>query len=156
MFTDQPGRCKLTEHQIRTTTEKPICQRPYRIPEAKQESVKEALNEMLEQGHIQPSNSPWSSPVVLVNKPDGLIRMCIDYRKLNEITVSDAYPVPRVSEILEKIGKAKYLSHFDLVKGYWQVPISENTREKSAFVTPFGLYEFLVMPFGLVNAPAMF
>jgi hypothetical protein len=94
VFTEQPGRCKLNEHQIRTTAERPICQRPYRVPEAKQASLKEALNEMLEQGHIQPSNTPRNYPVVLVNKPDGSIRTCIDYRKRNEITVSDAYPVP--------------------------------------------------------------
>ncbi|XP_062569214.1 uncharacterized protein LOC134231291 [Saccostrea cucullata] len=156
VFTDKPGHCNLTEHQIRTTTETPISLRPYRIPEAKQECVKKALNEMLEQGHIQKSNSPWSSPVVLVNKPDGSIRICIDYRKLNEITVSDAYPVPRINDILEKVGKAKYLSHFDLVKGYWQVPLSKDSREKSAFVTPYGLYEFLVMPFGMKTSPATF
>jgi hypothetical protein len=118
--------------------------------------VKEALNEMLEQGHIQPSNSPWSSPVVLVNKQDESIRMCIDHRRLNEITVFDAYSVPQVADILGKNGKAKYLSHVDLVKGYWQVPLSENTREKSAFVTPFRLYKFLVMLFRMKTSPATF
>lgn len=156
VFTNKPGHCTLTEHSIRTTTETPIFQRPYRIPEAKQAAVKDAIEEMLKQRQIQPSNSPWSSPVVLVNKPDGTIRICIDYRKLNEITVSDAYPVPRISDILEKVGNAKFLSHFDLTKGYWQVPLSEDSREKSAFVTPYGLYEFLVMPFGMKTSPATF
>ncbi|KAK3090518.1 hypothetical protein FSP39_012438 [Pinctada imbricata] len=156
VFTDKPGRCTLTEHRIRTTTETPISQKPYRIPYAKQEQVKKALNDMLEQGQITQSKSPWSSPIVLVNKPDGSLRMCIDYRKLNEVTISDAYPVPRISDILEKVGNAKYLSRFDLTKGYWQVPLSEDTREKSAFVTPYGLYEFTVMPFGMKTSPATF
>lgn len=80
--------------------------------------MKDAIEEMLKQEQIQPSNSPWSSPVVLVNKPDGTIRICIDYRKLNEITVPGAYPVLRISDILEKVGNAKFLSHFDLTKGY--------------------------------------
>ncbi|KAK3091449.1 hypothetical protein FSP39_019925 [Pinctada imbricata] len=156
VFTDKPGRCTLTEHRIRTTTETPISQKPYRIPYAKQEQVKKALNDMLEQGQITQSKSPWSSPIVLVNKPDGSLRMCIDYRKLNEVTISDAYPVPRISDILEKVGNAKYLSRFDLTKGYWQVPLSEDTREKSAFVTPYGSYEFTVMPFGMKTSPATF
>ncbi|KAK3098880.1 hypothetical protein FSP39_023928 [Pinctada imbricata] len=156
VFTDKPGRFTLTEHQIRTTTETPISQKPYRIRYAKQEQVKKALNDMLEQGQITQSKSPWSSPIVLVNKPDGSLRMCIDYRKLNEVTISDAYPVPRISDILEKVGNAKYLSRFDLTKGFWQVPLSEDTREKSAFVTPYGLYEFTVMPFGMKTSPATF
>ena len=93
---------------------------------------------------------------MLVNKPDGSLRMCIDYRKLNDISLSDAYPIPRISDILEKIGHSKYLSRFDLTKGYWQVPLSEDTKEKSAFITPYGLYEFNVMPFGMKTSPATF
>jgi hypothetical protein len=104
---------------------------------------------MSDQGIIRPSKSAWSSPVVLVNKPDGSIRICIDYRKLNMISLSDGYPVPRICEVFEQIGNAQYLSRFDLTKGYYQVPLSDDTKEKSAFVTPFGLYEFNVMPFGM-------
>jgi hypothetical protein len=96
-------------------------------------------SDMSDQGIIRPSKSAWSSPVVLVNKPGGSIRICIDYRKLNMISLSDGYPVPRISEVFEQIGNAQYLSRFDLTKGYYQVPLSDDTKEKSAFVTPFGL-----------------
>ncbi|XP_062614536.1 uncharacterized protein LOC134276295 [Saccostrea cucullata] len=156
IFTSKPGKCDVISHTIRTTSENPITQRPDRIPEAKKQEVKESLNEMLEQGLITPSKSPWASPIVLVNKPDGTIRICVDYRKLNEITLTDPYPIPRMSEIFEKIGSAKYLSRFDLTKGYWQVPLAKETREKSAFITPFGLFEFTVMPFGMKTSPASF
>ncbi|XP_062586907.1 uncharacterized protein LOC134248532 [Saccostrea cucullata] len=156
IFTSKPGKCDVISHTIKTTSENPITQRPYRIPEAKKQEVKESLNEMLEQGLITPSKSPWASPIVLVNKPDGTIRICVDYRKLNEITLTDPYPIPRMSDIFEKIGSAKYLSRFDLTKGYWQVPLAKETREKSAFITPFGLFEFTVMPFGMKTSPASF
>ncbi|XP_062594943.1 uncharacterized protein LOC134256302, partial [Saccostrea cucullata] len=156
IFTSKPGKCDVISHTIKTMSENPITERPYRIPEAKKQEVKESLNEMLEQGLITPSKSPWASPIVLVNKPDGTIRICVDYRKLNEITLTDPYPIPRMSEVFEKIGSAKYLSRFDLTKGYWQVPLAKETREKSAFITPFGLFEFTVMPFGMKTSPASF
>ncbi|XP_065277149.1 uncharacterized protein LOC135893275 [Emys orbicularis] len=111
---------------------------------------------MLALGVIQPSASPWASPVVLVPKKDGSIRFCVDYRKLNAITVSDAYPMPRTDEILDKLGGARYLTTLDLTKGYWQVPLDPEARAKSAFTTPIGLLEFLVLPFGLKRAPATF
>jgi hypothetical protein len=92
----------------------------------------------------------------LVNKPDGTLRICVDYRKLNEITLIDLHPIPRMCDIFEKIGNAKYLSWFDLTKGYWQFPLAEEAREKSAFITPFGLFEFTIMPFGMKTSPASF
>ncbi|XP_069074081.1 astrocytic phosphoprotein PEA-15 isoform X1 [Pleurodeles waltl] len=105
---------------------------------------------------IEPSVSPWCSPVVLVPKPDGSVRFCIDFCKLNDISLFDTYPIPRVDDVLEKLGKAKYLSTLDLTKGYWQIPLSSEDKEKTAFSTPSGLYHFTVFPFGLHGAPATF
>ena len=110
---------------------------------------------MLQTGVIRPSKSPWASPIVMVEK-DGSIRFCVDYRKLNKVSKFDAYPLPRAEEIFESIGPAKVISTLDLAKGYWQIPMAPESQEKTAFTTPFGLYEFQVMPFGLHNAPATF
>ena len=111
---------------------------------------------MLDMGIIRPSESPWASGVVIVPKPDNTIRFCIDYRKLNQVTKMDAYPIPSMDRMIEKVASAKYITTFDLTKGYWQIPLEESTIEKSAFITSKGLYEFLVMPFGMKTAPATF
>ncbi|CAM5172757.1 unnamed protein product [Eretmochelys imbricata] len=111
---------------------------------------------MLALGVIQPSSSPWASPVVLVPKKDGSIRFCVDYRKLNAIIVSNAYLMPRTDEILDKLGGTRYLTTVYLTKGYWQVPLDLEARAKSAFTTPIEIFEFLVLPFGLKGAPATF
>ncbi|KAJ1199344.1 hypothetical protein NDU88_003181 [Pleurodeles waltl] len=111
---------------------------------------------MLELGVVEPSTSPWCSPVVLVPKPDGTIRFCIDFRKLNEHSMFDTYPIPRVDDVLEKLGKAKYMSTLDLTKGYWKIPLAPEDKEKTAFSTQSGLYQFTVLPFGLHGAPATF
>lgn len=108
------------------------------------------------QGIIQPSSSPWASPVVLVPKKDGSLRFCIDYRRLNTITRKDVYPLPRVDDLLVALGEAQYFTSLDLASGYWQIGLSEDARQKSTFVTYNGLFEFLRMPFGLCNAPATF
>ncbi|CAM5097551.1 unnamed protein product [Natator depressus] len=111
---------------------------------------------MSQMGVIRPSESAWASPVVLVPKPDGEVRFCVDYRKLNAVTRPDNYPMPRTDELLEKLGRAQFISALDLTKGYWQVPLDESAKERSAFTTHLGLYEFNVLPFGLRNAPATF
>ncbi|CAM5132510.1 unnamed protein product [Natator depressus] len=111
---------------------------------------------MLQMGVIHPSGSAWASPVVLVPKPDGEICFCMDYCKLNAVTRPDNYPMPRTDELLEKLGRAQFISTLDLTKGYWQVPLDESAKERSAFTTHVGLYEFNVLPFGLRNAPATF
>lgn len=111
---------------------------------------------MLDHGVIRPSSSPWAAPIVLVTKKDGSVRFCVDFRKLNSIATFDSYPMPRVEELFETVGGAKVMTTLDLAKGYWQIPLSATSREKTAFATPDGLYEFEVMPFGLHSAPATF
>ena len=92
----------------------------------------------------------------MVEKKNGDVRFCVDFRKLNQVALFDAYPMPRVEDVLESVGPAKYISTLDLARGYWQVPLAEGAKDKTAFTTPFGLFEFTVMPFGLHNAPATF
>ena len=111
---------------------------------------------MLKDGVIEPSNSPWSSPVILVRKKDGSYRFCADYRKLNLVTVKDVYPLPRIDDALSRLEKTRYFSSMDLQSGFWQIEVAPESREKTAFVTPDGLWQFKKMPFGLCNSPASF
>ena len=104
---------------------------------------------MLDRGLITSCISEWSSPVTLVPKPDGSIRFCVDYRKVNTLTKSDAYPLPRVDACIDAIGNAKFMTKLDLVRGYWQIPLTERAKDISTFVTPQGTYRFEVMPYGL-------
>ena len=114
------------------------------------------LVDMLDKDIIQPSVSPWASPVVLVPKKDGTLRFCVDYRQLNSITSKDAYPLPRIDETLDTLAGSVWFTTLDLISGYWQVEVKPEDREKTAFCTKDGLFEFKVMPFGLCNAPATF
>ena len=155
-FSQEPGYTRLAVHKVETPGQTPLRQPPYRIPEAVREGMRKEIDEMLRLGVIEPSESPWASPVVLVPKKDGTTRFCVDYRRLNDKTVTDAYPMPRMDELLDRISAGKYLTTIDLCKGYWQIPLAEDARLKSAFITPFGLYQFRVMPFGMKNAPATF
>ncbi|CAM5173325.1 unnamed protein product, partial [Eretmochelys imbricata] len=139
-----------------TRSHPPIRCSPFRVTGKTAQDLEREVRDMLDLGVIQPSASPWASPVVLVPKKDGLVRFCVDYRKLNAITVSDAYPVPRPDDFLDKLGGARYLTTTDLTKCCWQVPLDADARLKSAFITPLGLYEFLTLPFGLKGAPATF
>ena len=150
------GRTDLVQHDIQTGEAAPIKQHVRRPPIHQREAAQEEVDKMLKQGIIEPSSSPWASPVVLVKKKDGSVRYCIDYRQLNAVTRKDSYPLPRIDDSLESLGSARYFSTLDLASGYWQVGLTEAAKEKSAFCTTSGLYQFKVMPFGLANAPATF
>ena len=128
----------------------------YRVPEACREAIQEEVGRMLQLRVIEEYHSAWSSPVVLVPKQDGTFRFCNDFRRLNEESEFDAYPMPRVDELIERLGPARYLTTLDLTKGYWQVPLTRTAREKTAFATPGGLYQDTVLPFGVNGAPATF
>ena len=153
---DAPGRTSVGTHEIHTETAKPIRQRPYRLPFSQRDKVKQELLKMQEMDVIQPSHSDCASPIVLVPEKNGSVRFCVDYRKLNQISRFDAYSMPRVDDIIDRLGKAKYITKIDLTRGYWQVLMSKQSRKKSAFITQFRLFEFKTMPFGLHGAPATF
>ena len=136
--------------------QKPIKQHPYRCNPLKQAQFNEEIRYMEENGIIENSNSPWSSPCILVPKPDLSFRFCTDYRKVNSVTKSDSYPLPRIDDCIDKVGNAKFVSTYDLLKGYWQVPLTSRAKQISAFITPQGLYQYKVLPFGMKNAPATF
>lgn len=151
------GPIDRAEHCIKLTNPNPIKQwyRP-RNP-AMQKIIDEEMGKMLEEGIIEPSASAWSSPVVLVKKRDNTRRFCIDFRQLNEVTIKDAYPLPHVYATLDKLRDAQYLSTLDLKSGYWQIPLSKESRPLTAFAVPGrGLMQFRVMPFGLHSAATTF
>ncbi|XP_078241708.1 uncharacterized protein LOC144586777 [Pogona vitticeps] len=156
VFSNKPGIVKGVMHRIHTGDAPPQAVSPYRVTGPYRDKVRKELDEMLRENIIVPSSSPWSSPIVLVDKPDGSIRFCVDYRKLNCVTTPDAYPMPRLDNLIETIGGCRFISSLDLVKGYWQLRIDPRDQEKTAFCSPFGLYEFRVLSFGLRNAPATF
>ncbi|KZS06388.1 Uncharacterized protein APZ42_030171 [Daphnia magna] len=146
----------LVQHTINVGEALPIHLPPHRMSVRERVVVRELVDDMLERGIIEPSFSPWSSPVVLVRKKTGEVRFCVDYRRLNEVTKKDVYPLPRIDDILDRLGGAKYFSQLDLASGYWQVRMDPAHKERTAFVTADGLYEFNRMPFVLCNAPATF
>ena len=131
----------------------PVSQAPYRPGLNWKGKVKEAVEKLLHAGFVRPSTSPWSSPVIPVPKPDGSIRLVVDYRAVNRLTQVDRYPLPRLDELLAQVGKAKFLTTLDLSQGYHQVPLTEESVPKTAFITTFGKFEYVRLPFGLVNAP---
>lgn len=147
------GRTNATVHKIDTGEAEPVKQRHHNISPYMLEYLNQELDRMLELGVVRPSCSPWASPVLLVKKPNGEKRLCFDGRKLNSLTKKDAYPLPHVNHILSKLTGARYLSSIDLKAAFWQIPLEEGSCEKTAFVIPSrGLFEFVVMPFGLSNA----
>lgn len=151
------GRTNLVEHTIDTGNAKPIKQAPYRVPLAKRESAEKEIREMAEKGIIEPSVSPWCSPVVMVTKPNGSVRFCCDFRKLNDCTVKDSQPLPRIDDTLDALSGSAWFSTLDCKSGFWQVGLSHKDRNKTSFCIQGGpVWQFTVMPFGLCNAPATF
>ena len=156
VFDETLGHTDVIQHNIDTGSALPIRQYPRRLPYAYREETKQQVTDMLQQGVIQPSHSPWASPIVLVKKKDGKYRFCIDYRKLNEVTKKDAHPLPRIDDLLDALIGSHYFSTLHLRSGYWQVSVADADREKTAFITPDGLWEFIRLPFGVCGGPATF
>lgn len=157
LFDSIQGPTNQIQHHIRVTTKIPIKQR-YRPQNPKmQEVINTEVDRMLEEDIIEPSSSPWSSPIVIVKKKDGKPRFCIDFRKVNQVSEKDAYPLPFISAILDRLREARYISSLDLKQGYWQIPLDNKSRPITAFtVSGRGLFQFKVLPFGLHSAPATF
>ncbi|CAL9691326.1 unnamed protein product [Knipowitschia caucasica] len=156
LFQETPGFTSLVQHKIRLKKDAPVRQRSYRIPERLVPVLQKEIRFMLELGIIEVSSSAWCSPIVLVPKKDESLRFCIDFRYINAISNFDPYPMPRIDDLLERVGSAAYITTLDLSKGYWQLALAPEAKELTAFRTPFGMFQFRVMPFGLQGAPATF
>jgi transposase InsO family protein len=153
---DDLGFTKITEMVIELEDTQPVVYRPYRMSYAERILVRNMVQEMLDNGIVRESSSPYASPIVLVQKKTGDKRLCVDYRALNRKTKKDHYPLPRVEDQLDQLSGNTLFTSLDLASGYYQIPIAEESRPKTAFVTPDGQYEYNRMPFGLVNAPSVF
>jgi hypothetical protein len=134
----------------------PVNRLIYRLSPSELEELRRTLDDLLAKGFIQPSNSPWGGPVLFAPKEDGGLRFCIDYRGLNKQIKENAYPLPRADDLIDQLQGAEYFSEIDLRSGYWQIPISSDDVQKTAFCTRYGHFEWLVLPFDLTNAPAAF
>ncbi|KAL0554271.1 hypothetical protein IC582_008188 [Cucumis melo] len=134
----------------------PISQAPYRMAPSELKELKMQLQELVDKGYIRPSVSPWGAPVLFVKKKDGTLRLYIDYRQLNKVTIRNKYPLPRIDDLFDQLRGAALFSKIDLRSGYHQLKVRESDIAKTAFRTRYGHYEFRVMPFGLTNAPAVF
>ena len=150
------GYTNLIEHTIDVGDHKPIKQAPRRVPVAFASEEEKVIKQLEQQGIIRKSTSPWASPICLVRKKSGKIRPCFDYRRLNEITQKDAFPLPRINDCLDSVAGAKLFSTFDLTSGFHQIAIKESDIPKIAFCTKYGLYKYLTMPMGMTNSPAVF
>ena len=144
------------KHKIDTGSAKPIKQRLCHTPIGFEGEEEKHLKMMLKCGVIQLSSSEWASPSVLVCKKDGGLHWCIDYQLLNDVTVKDAYPLPLIEDCLDTLSGCEFFSSLDMASGYWQIVMEESDQSKTAFLTKYGLYKFVHMPFGLCNAPATF
>ena len=156
VFGSVPGRTHLVTHDIEVGEAKPVKLPPYRASPQKQQLLKKELEYMLQHDLIRRAYSEWSSPVTLQPKPDGRVRLCGDFRKVNTLSKTDTYPLPRVDDSVDRIGAATYITKVDLMKGYWQVPLTDRAKEIASFVVNGQIYQCQVMPYGLKNAPATF
>ena len=149
-----PRETDVIQHRVKQTDDTPIRCKPYPLQYAMREELWKEVDSMLEMGVVRPSTSPYASPIVMVNKKDSSKRVCVDFRKLNKITEVDPEPITTAEDLFHRLSGKKYLSKIDLTKGYWQKPVAPEDVYKTAFVTPYGQYEFLQMPFGMVNSGA--
>lgn len=162
VFNNKPGRTTLVEHSIHTGHSAPIQTKCRPFSGKLKQILEKEIQEMLELDVIEPAASPWSSVPVVVGKKgldengDPQFRICVDFRPINKITTFDAHPLPRVDDLLDQVSGAQYISCLDLSKGFWQVPLAQDSKCKTAFSTPFGQFQFKVLPFGLANSPATF
>jgi hypothetical protein len=155
----EPGKlpeADLPPVRIETEPGKLVTQRPYRTALAKRELIEQEVDKMLQLGVIRPSHSPWASAVTLVPTKDGSTRFCIDYRQLNSVTIKDRYPLPLIQDIFDQLGGSKLFSTLDMRSGFWQLPMSPESIEKTAFVCHRGQFECPRLPFGLANAPSVY
>ncbi|EFA12439.1 Retrovirus-related Pol polyprotein from transposon 297-like Protein [Tribolium castaneum] len=150
------GKASSVEMKIQLTTEKPVCHRPRQFSEFERIKIREIVDELLANGIVRESQSPYASPVLLVKKKNGQLRLVVDYRALNKITVQDKYPLPLIEEQLRRLAGGKFFTSLDLFSGYYHIPVSEDSIHYTAFITQDGHYEFTRVPFGLTNAPAVF
>jgi len=151
-----PGATDLVTHRIDVGDNQPINSAPYRVSPTERRIIDSEVDRMIKDNIIEPSKSPWASPVVLVSKKDGSIRFCVDYRRLNNLTKKDVYPLPRLDDSLTALNGSQFFTTLDLTAGYNQIPMHSKSRELTAFITSNGLYQYKVMPFGLSNSPATF
>ena len=156
VVTTELGRIGSVSCELDTGQASALRSGSYRIAPGLMEPLKDEIKGLLRAGFIVSSKSPWSSPMVPVKKTDGTIRLCIDFRQLNKVTVPDPYHMPRVDDLLDELAEAKWMSKLDLNKGFYQVPLGIDVQAKTAFCSPWGKYHFTRMPFGLRNAPAAF
>ncbi len=150
------GRITIARHHITTVPHPPITLRPYRRPHNEYDEISKQIEELKKMNLVKDSVSPWAFPVILQPKKDGTQRLCVDYRKLNSLTIDDKMPLPHIHEVIDRLQGAKYFTTLDIAWGYWHVEMDSRSTAKTAFVTNQGHYEWLVMPFGLKNAPATF
>ncbi len=156
LFSDVPQQTTVLTHDIDVGTAVPIKQHPYRVNPKKREVMRMEVEYLLQHGLAEPSKSPWSSPCLLVPKSDSSLRFCTDYRKVNDITKPDSFPLPRLEGCVDRVGSSQFVTKLVLLKGYWQVPLTARASEISAFVTPDNFLQYKVMAFGMRNAPATF
>ena len=149
-----PRETDLIQHRVKLTDDTPICCKPYPLPYAMREELRNEVDSMLEMRVVRPLTSPYASLIVMVKTKDGSNRVCVDFRELNKVTEVDPEPMMTAEDLFRRFSGKKYLSKIDLTKGYWQIPVAPEDVYKTAFVTPDGQYEFSQVPFGMVNSGA--